>query len=101
MKFSTLIIATLSAALTTAPSVAFTSATSYHGRASAFALEKVLTDPPSTVLSAGPSTDPVDKSLNGIDTGVEYDVFDPLTGSKPALVRNNNDEVWVPQVNYL
>jgi len=99
MKFSAIIIAIFSTALSTAPSIAFTPAPSYNGRSLAFVPGKVVTDSVTTgtILSAGPSTDPVDKSLGGIDAGAEYDVFDPLTGSKPALIRNNNDEVWVPQ----
>jgi len=48
-------------------------------------------------FSTGPSTDPVDKTLAGIDDAAEHDVFDPLGGNAPALIRNNNDEVWVPQ----
>ena len=47
---------------------------------------------------SGPSQDPVDKTLKGIDDGADYDIFDPLGGAAPALIRNNNDEVWVPQV---
>jgi len=86
MKFSTIIVATLSAASSTSPSIAFTPATtSRNGRS------------PALVLSAESNTDPVDRSLNGIDSGAKHDVFDPLAGSKPALIRNNNDEVWVPQ----
>ena len=50
-------------------------------------------------FSTGPSTDPVDKTLAGIDDAAEHDVFDPLGGNAPALIRNNNDEVWVPQVS--
>jgi len=50
-----------------------------------------------TSLNLEPSQDPVDKTLNGIDDGAEHDVFDPLSGAQPALIRNNNDEVWVPQ----
>ena len=45
-------------------------------------------------VSTGPSTDPVDKSLRGIDDIVD---FDPTEGPNAALKRNNNDEVWVPQ----
>lgn len=53
-----------------------------------------------TSLNLEPSQDPVDKTLNGIDDGAEHDVFDPLSGAQPALIRNNNDEVWVPQVRF-
>lgn len=43
-----------------------------------------------------PDLDPIDRSLKGIDA--DASVFDPTTGENPALTRNNNDEVWVPQV---
>jgi hypothetical protein len=43
--------------------------------------------------------DPVDKSLKGIDS--DDTVFDPTSGGSPALIRNNNDEVWVPQVRFV
>lgn len=42
------------------------------------------------------STQPVDKSLKGIDSA--EGVFDPTSGDNAALTRNNKDEVWVPQV---
>jgi len=48
--------------------------------------------------SSGASTgnpDPIDKSLRGIDG--DESTFDPTEGEKPALIRNNNDQVWVPQ----
>lgn len=41
---------------------------------------------------------PVDKTMRGIDS--EEATFDPTTGDNPALQRNNNDEVWVPQVRF-
>ena len=46
--------------------------------------------------SVGGNTEPVDKSLKGIDS--DEGVFDPTGGDNAALIRNNNDEVWVPQV---
>lgn len=49
-------------------------------------------------LYAEASSDAVDRSLKGIDDAADHSVFDPLTGSRPALIRNNNEEVWVPQV---
>ena len=49
---------------------------------------------PST--SATGNTEAIDRSLKGIDT--DETVFDPTEGKSPALIRNNNDEVWVPQV---
>ena len=62
-----------------------------------FTARNVATEPE---VATGPSTEPVDKTLAGIDDGAEHDVFDPLGGDAPALVRNNNEEVWVPQVSY-
>lgn len=86
MKFSAVLLATLA-------SSAKAFSPSSNGRA-VFA-SNVATD---SSVETGPSTDPVDKSLKGIDTDAEHDVFDPLGGDSPALVRNNNEEVWVPQV---
>jgi len=93
MKFAAIIVASLSAAMSVAPSIA----ASFDGRSSAFTPPKVVTNTRTTLQSTGPSTDPVDKTLTGIDTDAKYDVLDPLSGSAPALIRNNNDEVWVPQ----
>ena len=87
MKFSAILFTTLFATAS-----AFAPATS--GKA-AFTARYVATDPE---VSTGPSTDPVDKTLTGIDDAAEHDVFDPHAGNNPALTRNNNDEVWVPQV---
>ena len=41
------------------------------------------------------SSDEIDRSLRGIDDEAS---FDPTAGENPALKRNNNDQVWVPQV---
>ena len=38
----------------------------------------------------------IDRSMKGID---KKGSFDPVEGENAALKRNNNDEVWVPQVN--
>jgi hypothetical protein len=38
----------------------------------------------------------IDRSLRGIDS--EESAFDPTAGESPALILNNNDQVWVPQV---
>jgi len=35
--------------------------------------------------------------MRGIDDESGFD-FDPVAGENPALTRNNNGEVWVPQV---
>lgn len=60
--------------------------------------------PPSSSSAASTgSPDPVDRSMRGIDdqTATNTDdgpIFDPTEGDNPALIRNNNDQVWVPQV---
>jgi hypothetical protein len=51
---------------------------------------------PPTGGAATGNPDPVDRSLRGIDK--DEATFDPTTGDSPALTRNNNDQVWVPQV---
>lgn len=86
MRFSAILLSTLVTAAS-----AFSPSTT--GRA-AFTSLNVATEPE---VSAGPSQDPVDKTLNGIDDGAKHDIFDPQAGDKPALIRNNNEEVWVPQ----
>lgn len=43
----------------------------------------------------------IDRTLNGIDDEAKHEVFDPTVGERSALKRNNNDEVWVPQVSIL
>jgi hypothetical protein len=86
MKFSAILLTSL---LTAAN--AFSPST--QGRA--FTARYVATEPE---VSTGPSTDPVDKTLTGIDDDAEHDVFDPHAGVDPALTRNNKDEVWVSQV---
>ena len=45
--------------------------------------------------SNGIKSDPVDKTLRGIDAEGS---FDPTEGDNAALTRNNNDEVWNQQV---
>eukprot|EP00957_Ditylum_brightwellii_P096619 7358831-Ditylum_brightwellii.AAC.1 len=40
------------------------------------------------------NSEPVDYSMKGIDAEGS---FDPTTGENPALIRNNNDGVWVSQ----
>lgn len=51
---------------------------------------------PSSASAATGNPDPVDRSMKGIDQDAA--TFDPTTGESPALIRNNNDQVWVPQV---
>ena len=90
MKFSAILLSTLiTAASAFSPS---------SNRRAVFASLKVATEPE---VSAGPSQEPVDKTLEGIDDDATHDIFDPLEGEKPALIRNNKDEVWVQQVCFL
>ncbi len=89
MKFSAILLTTLSSLSTTS---AFTPSSNNNGRALFTTNVNVAT------AAAGPSTEPVDKTLQGIDTAADHDTFDPLGGDSPALIRNNKDEVWVPQV---
>ena len=49
-----------------------------------------------TSLSAG-NTDPVDRTMKGIDDNLGYEAFDPTTGDSPAVARNNQGGVWVKQ----
>lgn len=50
--------------------------------------------PTSSVSSTG-NPEPIDRSMKGIDS--DPNTFDPTEGESPALIRNNNDQVWVPQ----
>jgi len=95
MKFAVVIVASLSAAITVVPSIA----ASFDRRSSAFTPPKVVINTRTFLKSTskGPSTETVDKTLVDTDEGAKHDVFDPLSGSEPALIRNNNNEVWVPQ----
>jgi len=80
MKFSAILLTTLAAAA---------SAFSPSSNGRTIFTNNVATD---SIVEAGA----VDKTLQGID-GDAKGVFDPLGGDSPALIRNNNDEVWVPQ----
>lgn len=51
---------------------------------------------PASSASATGSPDPVDRSMRGIDT--DPATYDPTAGDRPAVTRNNNDQVWVQQV---
>jgi hypothetical protein len=51
--------------------------------------------PKTTSVGGIPNLDPVDKTMEGIDTS---NVFDPTDGDNAAVKRNNNEEVWVQQV---
>lgn len=51
---------------------------------------------PSSAKSSTGNSEPVDRSMKGIDS--DANTFDPTGGDSPALIRNNNDQVWVPQV---
>jgi ABC-type transport system substrate-binding protein len=39
----------------------------------------------------------VDRSMKNVDAS-SATTFDPTTGAAPAVLRNNNNEVWVSQV---
>jgi hypothetical protein len=65
---------------------------SVTGTASAFSAVA-----PSSTGKATGNPGPVDKSMRGIDK--DESTFDPTGGESPALIRNNNDQVWVPQVS--
>lgn len=54
--------------------------------------------PASSGASTG-NTDPVDRSMRGIDKA--EGTFDPTAGENAALKRNNQDQVWVPQVRLI
>ena len=88
MKFSAILLTALF-------STASAFSPSFNGRA---ATAKFATVEETVEASTGPSTEPVDKTLEGIDDAAEHDVFDPHAGNGAALTRNNNDEVWVAQV---
>jgi hypothetical protein len=92
MKVSPILIASF---LSTTGAGAFTPASSSNK--GTFGSPKVATT--KSEISSVPSTEMVDKSLIGIDDGAQHDVFDPLSGTSPALTRNNKSEVWVPQVS--
>ena len=81
MKFSAILLTTLASAA---------SAFSPSSNGRTIFTNNVATD---SIVEAGA----VDKTLQGIDGDAKGD-FDPLGGDSPALIRNNNDEVWVPQV---
>jgi len=52
---------------------------------------------PTSNGAATSNPEPVDRSMKGID-GDSATAFDPTSGTSPALIRNNIDQVWVPQV---
>lgn len=52
---------------------------------------------PVTAANKASESDPIDASMKDVDVGIGYEAFDPLAGDRPAVVRNNNDGVWVPQ----
>eukprot|EP00529_Nitzschia_sp_RCC80_P042675 CAMPEP_0113519192 /NCGR_PEP_ID=MMETSP0014_2-20120614/43387_1 /TAXON_ID=2857 /ORGANISM="Nitzschia sp." /LENGTH=393 /DNA_ID=CAMNT_0000416891 /DNA_START=111 /DNA_END=1289 /DNA_ORIENTATION=+ /assembly_acc=CAM_ASM_000159 len=61
------------------------------------ALSSVSVDAFSAPAVPGATTTaaPVDKTMKNVDK--EPSTFDPTDGDQPALVRNNNDQVWVEQ----
>lgn len=50
----------------------------------------------SLASGGAPNLEPVDKTMSGLPK--ETNAFDPTEGENAALQRNNNNEVWVPQV---
>lgn len=92
MKFTT---TTLSVLSILSVAGAFTPSSSFSSSHNTL---KVVSDPSTEEETFAPvAAGAIDKSLKGIDDGAEHGVFDPLSGDKPALIRNNNEEVWVPQ----
>jgi hypothetical protein len=79
MKFSAFLIATLAGA-----SYAFAPLTPSSFRAN------------SAIRAA--EEPPVDKTMRSVDDGTTHKLFDPTSGDHPAVIRNNNDGVWVSQV---
>lgn len=65
-----------------------------HTNAFAFTTPSITT---TTHLHAEGNTDPVDRTMNGIDDNLGYDAFDPTAGSHPAISRNNHGGVWAQQ----
>jgi len=47
------------------------------------------------VATEAGKTESIDRAMRDMDE--DASAFDPTSGSKPALTRNNLDEVWVPQ----
>ena len=78
MKFSTVLLASLVSAV------------------ASFSVQSPVSSGAEKVASVSES---IDHTMKGADDDLSYDAFDPLEGERPALVRNNKDEVWVPQVS--
>lgn len=76
MKFSTVLLASLVSAV------------------SSFSVQSPVSSGAEKVESVSES---IDYTMKGADDDLSYDAFDPLEGDRSALVRNNKDEVWVPQ----
>jgi len=50
----------------------------------------------STQMAEG-NSEPIDRTLVGIDDQLGYEAFDPTAGDSPAVSRNNKGEVWIKQ----
>ena len=61
------------------------------------AFSPIMESKTGTKLFVLPPSDPVDKTMRGIDT--DDSTFDPTGGENPALARNNKGEVWNKQVS--
>lgn len=64
--------------------------------ANAFAPSASVSRTVTSLYGAG-NTDPVDRTMNGIDDNLGYEAFDPTAGDSPAVARNNHGGVWVQQ----
>jgi len=87
MKFASFLLTALAGSAT-----AFTTSPAF-GRSTAL---NVATDPKKSQEPVAAGS--IDRSLLGIDRDAKHEVIDPTDGDSPALQRNNNEEVWVPQV---
>lgn len=65
--------------------------------AASYGFSPVMKSKPSTSLFVEPTSGPVDKTMEGIDS--DPNTFDPTGGANPALTRNNKGEVWNLQVS--
>jgi len=86
MKFASFLLTALAGSAT-----AFTTSPAF-GRSTAL---NVATDPKKSQEPVAAGS--IDRSLLGIDRDAKHEVIDPTDGDSPALQRNNNEEVWVPQ----
>mmetsp|Transcript_16998 Transcript_16998/g.38248 ORF Transcript_16998/g.38248 Transcript_16998/m.38248 type:complete len:294 (-) Transcript_16998:527-1408(-) len=72
------------------------SASAFSPSPSSFGIRPLSPLGAKTVDRASNDGEIVDRSLRGIDSS-NASASDPTSGPRPALIRNNADEVWVPQ----